>query len=197
MSVFTSCLTGVCELLHHNKRLLMTQELWDSAEENHYAHKWSHKTRKHPGDEERERRCQQTDWKCSYKQQMSLSNMTAFPLTSFLALGRSMRIFKARRSWVDFFTQTLNREKRCEKDTVNPTACLALEQKLADAWCLPCFYQTIKQLWIKKNKSNLVCSKHAFCSLLRYRYAEGVKAESCIKNPQHKKLQLLTLNTRP
>lgn len=119
-------------------------------------------------------RCQQTDWKCSSEQQISLSNVTAFPLTSFLALGRSMRIFKARRSWLAFFTQTLNREKR---DTVNPRACSALEQMLAYAWSLPCFYQTIKQLWIKENNSNLDCLKHAFFSPFQYLYAEGVKAE--------------------
>lgn len=106
----------VFEQLDHNKRLLMTEAVGLSGG-NHYAHIWSHKTSKRPGDEERKRECQQTDWKCSYNQQISLSDVTAFPLTSFLALGRSMRIFKARRSWFDFFTQTLNREKRGVKRT--------------------------------------------------------------------------------
>lgn len=73
------------------------------------------------------------------------------------------------------YTNSEQREKRREKDTVNPTACSALEQMLAYAWSLPCFYQTIKQL--KENNSNLDCLKHAFFSPLQYLYAEGVKAE--------------------
>lgn len=73
------------------------------------------------------------------------------------------------------YTNSEQREKRREKDTVNPTACSALEQMLAYAWSLPCFYQTIKQL--KENKSNLDCLKHAFFSPFQYLYAEEVKAE--------------------
>lgn len=74
------------------------------------------------------------------------------------------------------YTNSEQREKRREKDTVNLTACSALEQMLAHAWCLPCFYQTIKHLWIKENNSNLDCLKHA-CFSPSHLYAEGVKAE--------------------
>lgn len=37
------------------------------------------------------------------------------------------------------YTNSEQREKRREKDTVNPTACSALEQMLAYALSLPCF----------------------------------------------------------
>lgn len=120
-SVLASCLPGVCEPLDHNKRLLMTEAVGLSGgkplcthliSQNQETPRWRGKR-----EEEWFMRCQWTDWKCSYKQQISLSDMTAFPLTSFLALGRSMRIFKARRSWLAFFTQTLNREKRGLKRT--------------------------------------------------------------------------------
>lgn len=40
-----------------------------------------------------------------YRQDKAIKNNT-----SFLAFGRSRRIFSANRSWVDFFTQTLDLE---------------------------------------------------------------------------------------
>lgn len=41
--------------------------------------------------------------------------------TSFLAFGRSKRIFSANRSWVEFFTQTLDLEKTIQSEIINVT----------------------------------------------------------------------------
>lgn len=43
--------------------------------------------------------------------------------TSFLAFGRSKRIFSANRSWVEFFTQTLDLEGKIQKIQIRNHLC--------------------------------------------------------------------------
>lgn len=135
----------VFELLDHNKRLLMTEKLWDSAEDNHSAHIWSHKTRKRPG---RKREEVQAD---GLEMQLQATVITqrrdSVPsdlISGFRSIDEDLQ-GQTFLTWL-LYTNSEQRERRREKDTVNPTACSALEQMLAHAWCLPCFYQTIKQL---------------------------------------------------
>lgn len=91
-------------------------------------------------------------------------------LTSFLALGRSMRIFRARRSWVDFFIHTLENMRVKKKKTLSNNS--TVYTCSSDVIWIVIFNQTTTD-----QATSLLFHWTAYCVLCVYLHAYRVSNE--------------------